>query len=210
MATGYFFQIPSILTIGAFAISGSITNSLAIHMLFEKVPLLYGSGVIVNRFADFKKGIKDLIEEEFFNKKNVGSLIADKNPNALLKELFSEIDLDKAFTALKQGIMESSLGSMLGMFGGEAVLEQIKDPVKENLKKMLDEISEDLKNTNHLNKLGDGFLDDIDNLVNKRLDELTPEIVKDIIQKMIKKHLGWLVVWGGIFGGIIGYIFSVI
>ena len=36
-----------ILTAGLFALSGSITNWLAVHMLFEKVPLLYGSGIIV-------------------------------------------------------------------------------------------------------------------------------------------------------------------
>ena len=36
-----------ILTVGLFALSGSITNWLAVHMLFEKVPLLYGSGIIV-------------------------------------------------------------------------------------------------------------------------------------------------------------------
>ena len=32
--------------IGLFALSGSITNWLAIHMLFEKIPFIYGSGVI--------------------------------------------------------------------------------------------------------------------------------------------------------------------
>ena len=43
---------------GLFALSGSITNWLAIHMLFEKVPLLYGSGIIPNKFEEFKMGIK--------------------------------------------------------------------------------------------------------------------------------------------------------
>jgi len=37
-------------SIGLFALSGSITNWLAVHMLFEKVPFLYGSGVIPARF----------------------------------------------------------------------------------------------------------------------------------------------------------------
>lgn len=55
-----------ILTAGLFALSGSITNWLAVHMLFEKIPLLYGSGIIVRRFEDFKLGIKNLIIEEFF------------------------------------------------------------------------------------------------------------------------------------------------
>ena len=52
---------------GLFALSGGLTNWLAIHMLFEKVPLLYGSGVIPNRFEDFKNGIKNLIMNEFFS-----------------------------------------------------------------------------------------------------------------------------------------------
>ena len=35
-------------------------------MLFDRVPLLYGSGVIPRRFNEFKQGIKDLILNEFF------------------------------------------------------------------------------------------------------------------------------------------------
>ena len=31
---------------GVFALSGSVTNWIAVHMLFEKIPFLYGSGVI--------------------------------------------------------------------------------------------------------------------------------------------------------------------
>mgnify|MGYP000642707302 CR=1 FL=1 len=46
---------------GLFALSGGITNWLAIHMLFEKVPFLYGSGVIPSRFEEFKLGIKKLM-----------------------------------------------------------------------------------------------------------------------------------------------------
>ena len=60
-----------IFSAGIFALSGAVTNWLAIHMLFEKVPFLYGSGVIPNRFEDFKTGIKNLIINEFFNKGNI-------------------------------------------------------------------------------------------------------------------------------------------
>jgi len=50
---GYSLEQQIILYIGLFALSGAITNWLAIHMLFEKVPGLYGSGVIPARFEDF-------------------------------------------------------------------------------------------------------------------------------------------------------------
>ena len=46
---------------GLFALSGGVTNWLAIHMLFEKVPFFYGSGVIPSRFKEFKLGIKQLV-----------------------------------------------------------------------------------------------------------------------------------------------------
>ena len=60
-----------LLMMGLFALSGGITNWLAIHMLFEKVPFLYGSGVILNNFEEFKKGIKTLVMDEFFNEENI-------------------------------------------------------------------------------------------------------------------------------------------
>ena len=61
IVAGYLFPIEQDLIkhIGFFALSGAITNWLAIHMLFEKVPLLYGSGVIPNRFEEFKFSIKE-------------------------------------------------------------------------------------------------------------------------------------------------------
>ncbi|MGY8761896.1 MAG: DUF445 domain-containing protein, partial [Nitrospinaceae bacterium] len=53
-----------IKSVGFFALSGAVTNWLAIHMLFEKVPFLYGSGVIPNRFDEFKLAIKDLMMKQ--------------------------------------------------------------------------------------------------------------------------------------------------
>ena len=46
-----------------YAFSGAITNWAAVYMLFERVPFIYGSGVVVLRFAAFKKSIKSLVME---------------------------------------------------------------------------------------------------------------------------------------------------
>ena len=56
---------------GLFALSGGVTNWLAVHMLFEKIPFIYGSGVIPSRFEDFKLGIKELIVNEFFTREQI-------------------------------------------------------------------------------------------------------------------------------------------
>ena len=71
---GYFLEAPyrqPVLSIGLFAFSGALTNWLAINMLFEKVPGFYGPGVIPARFEDFKRGIHQLIMQQFFTKENI-------------------------------------------------------------------------------------------------------------------------------------------
>jgi len=77
---GYVLQQPIIMSVGLFAVSGAITNWLAIHMLFEKVPGLYGSGVVPARFEDFKQGIKHLMMSQFFTDENIDRFLkGDKN-----------------------------------------------------------------------------------------------------------------------------------
>ena len=56
-----------VLAAGLFGFAGGITNWLAVKMLFDRVPLLYGSGVIPNRFREIRETVKDLIMIHFFD-----------------------------------------------------------------------------------------------------------------------------------------------
>lgn len=47
-------------------------------------------------------------------------------------------------------------------------------------------------------------------MIQSRLDDLTPLMVKKMVETLIKEHLGWLVVWGGFFGGLIGLVGTMI
>ena len=197
-----------ILATGAFALSGAVTNWLAIHMLFEKIPFIYGSGVIPNRFEDFKIGIKTLIIEEFFNKEHIEKFFQDNGSSLSAESLNGKIDFDQVFEGLVDAIIESPMGSMLGMLGGRAALDPLKDPIIDKLKGIISELAQ--KETSPESGLAQNILQKIENIIDNRLADLTPNMVKNIIQKMIRKHLGWLVVWGGVFGGLIGLAFSVI
>jgi len=73
-----------LLYTGLFALSGAITNQLAIHMLFEKVPLLYGSGVIPARFESFKNAIKNLMMAEFLLVNNLRIFLQVKRKKSTL------------------------------------------------------------------------------------------------------------------------------
>jgi uncharacterized membrane protein YheB (UPF0754 family) len=199
LALGKFLHIPTIYNIGIFAFSGAITNWIAIHMLFEKVPFLYGSGVITRRFEDFKLGIKNLLIEEFFTDKNINSFLPKQ-------DLKGKIDYEKIFQELLDAIVNSPLGGMLAIVGGKEALLPLKEPIIEKLKQAVDEVLNDIGLSKNHDKLQDKIL----HIIDSRLTELTPQIVKEIIQKMIRQHLGWLVIWGGIFGGLIGLIYSYI
>ena len=204
-----------VLNIGLFALSGAITNWLAIYMLFEKVPGLYGSGVIPSRFEDFKKGIYDLIMNQFFTKENIIRFFADSKEAAInldIHEIVDELDMESAWKSLLEVIENSSFGGMLGMFGGTDALQPLKEPFILKLKNTIIEITNtDLFHAKVREKLNTAsssgsIVDKVSTIVERRLDELTPQMVKEIIQDMIRKHLGWLVVWGGVFGGLIGLI----
>ena len=92
---GYVFANNIIFTIGLFALSGAITNWLAIHMLFERVPFLYGSGVIPARFEDFKLAIRQLMMEQFFTKENIDRFLSTGSGAA------SSIDLTPIIEKIK-------------------------------------------------------------------------------------------------------------
>jgi len=208
-----------ILSIGMFALAGAITNWLAIHMLFEKVPGLYGSGVISARFEDFKLGIHALVMEQFFSKENLDrffdNMVKEDQHHPLdLKSVIDNTDLKPAYDSLVSVILESSFGSMLGMFGGKSALEPLQEPFMLKMKGALNEIAHSesfqtsLREKLSSNSVNNDIHNQIEQLVSARLDELTAPMVKDIIQTMIREHLGWLVVWGGVFGGVIGLIAS--
>jgi len=219
IAVGYQSPVyPELIqSIGFFALSGAITNWLAIHMLFEKIPFLYGSGVIPNRFEEFKSSIKHLMMSQFFTADNLKQFLSaesDSNTKMDLEPLMQSVDYDKIFEGLVSSIMESSFGGMLQMMGGEEALVPLKEPFTEKMKVTLaemvqsDKFQKALTNGLANDEMSDTILVKIESVIDTRLNQLTPQLVKEMVQDIIRKHLGWLVVWGGVFGGIIGAVFS--
>ena len=212
---GFYLDNNVIYTVGLFALSGAITNWLAVHMLFEKVPLLYGSGVIPARFEEFKLAIRQLMMEQFFTAENIDRFLSTGSGTASsidLTPVIEKIDLTPAFNNLVSVIESSSFAPMLAMVGGSEALQPMKEPFIEKMKLSIQEISQS-EQFNHLLReeleqpdMIENLQNKVSDIIEKRLNELTPQLVKEIVQAMIKKHLGWLVVWGGVFGGIIGLI----
>ncbi|NOT85851.1 MAG: DUF445 domain-containing protein [Methylococcaceae bacterium] len=206
-----------IKNIGFFALSGAITNWLAIYMLFEKVPFLYGSGVIPNRFEEFKASIKQLMMKQFFTSQNIEQFIEVEEQQGgkilNLQPMLNAVDYDQVYAGLVAAIMESSFGGMLQMMGGEQALAPIKEPFTTKMKATLtdmvgsDRFKAALQQGLDAHKISVDIVAKIETVIDKRLNELTPQLVKEMVEAIIHQHLGWLVVWGGVFGGILGALF---
>jgi len=220
IAAGYISPVqPELIkAIGFLALSGAITNSLAIYMLFEKVPFLYGSGVIPNRFEEFKHSIKQLMMQQFFTVNNIERFIEAEEQEGgkvlNLEPLLNAVDYDKVYEGLVSSIMGSSFGGMLLMMGGEEALAPLKAPFTEKMKTTLTDMVESerfkaaLQHGLNAHKIGEDIVTKIEIVIDRRLSQLTPQLVKEMVQTIIREHLGWLVVWGGIFGGLLGAVFN--
>lgn len=202
-------------SIGLFALSGALTNWIAVHMLFEKVPGLYGSGVIVIKFEAFKAAIHRLIMTEFFNIKHLESSfsieeLGEKTIGEELQNFLGRLNYEELYEKLLVALLESPVGPMLAMVGGAKILEPAKpfflETMKENIKVLAYQATKDATLKQSLKKIfsSENLIQKIESVILARLNELTPVMVKAIVASIIKEHLGWLVVWGGVFGGLIG------
>ncbi|MDN3514561.1 MAG: DUF445 domain-containing protein [Candidatus Brocadia sp.] len=195
-----------------FALSGALTNWLAIYMLFERIPGLYGSGIIALRFDQFKESIRSLVMVNFFTRENFVKVTQNTLPHTIQPELvLGKIDFDKVFHGFVSVIKNSSFGGMFTLFGGEKVIESMRKPFKKEFERQASEILRNIDVASVLQKEADFeiFRSKISSMVDATVDELTPQRVKKIVEEMIRTHMGWLVVWGGVFGALIGFVSAV-
>lgn len=112
---GFIPQIPPIwgercLTLCLYGLSGSITNSLAITMIFEKIPFVWGSGIIEKNFELFQMKLKETLMEHLFHQ------------GLRLDHLDAELFADKLYEKLQF----SSLAMVTRFITPEALTEILK------------------------------------------------------------------------------------
>ena len=116
-----------LLAAGLFGFAGGITNWLAIKMLFDRVPLLYGSGVIPRRFQEIREEIRDMILLYFLTREKITALLFKKLPDELpIPGLIGLIDI---------GHIHRSIGEMLD----DTLQELTPDMVKKMTEDMIRE-----------------------------------------------------------------------
>ena len=109
----------TLYNMGSLALPASITNQLAVHMLFKKTPLIYGSDIIELRFEDFKLSIKNLVMNQFFDKEGFNKLLTNITKLAISK-LKSSMNYKLLYKQLIGAIIASPARNIVTMIGGDS------------------------------------------------------------------------------------------
>ena len=224
-----------ILATGMFAFSGGITNSLAVKMLFDRVPGLVGSGVIPGRFREIRRKMRELILAHFFDPAHLRSFFqnhrAEFSLGRYLKGGGSQGGIVTGFVEKQwdsmaspqvleplvdrqiEKLLDSSIGGLIEMVGVSTVkpaVSQFVGGLVAGLKDKVLEASRRLEENVQLEVDEERVLEDVrrtvDGLLEEKLEQLDAPRVKRMMEDVIRHHLGWLVVWGNVFGALIGLV----
>ena len=202
---------PWLLAAGVFGFAGGTTNWLAVRMLFDKVPLLYGSGVIPARFREIRATIKELILTHFFEEDYLRRFL-EEHPEllptgkALEEKLVAALESERADAAIRnqlEKLKEGPFGMMVKMAG----VDMLTPVIQQFLTRLAAELSPQFSKLSGQDSLDIPALRErVGLLLETKLVELTPETVKQMMEQVMREHLGWLIVWGNVFGGAIGLL----
>jgi uncharacterized membrane protein YheB (UPF0754 family) len=205
-----------IFSFGLFGFSGGVTNWLAIKMLFYDVGLV-GSGVIPKQFIPIRNSIKDMMMQMFFDIDFLRDYISkrakqfvkeadfgDKVGNILTSPEF-EVVLTKTLTDLSMQPEGMILQTMAPMFGGiEGMIPMLKPMLVSAGKEIVDSTADNFDPLSIWSV--EQIRDQLENMIETKLLELTPEMITEMMDSILHAHLGWLIIWGNVFGGLIGLI----
>ena len=204
---------PWVLAAGLFGFAGGVTNWLAVKMLFDRVPLLYGSGVIPARFRQIRATVKELIMHHFFAEEYLRRFFAEGLGDAglgpdtgrLQEELAALLEteeVDAVIDGKLEELQSSQVGPMLKLAGPDLIKKVLKDFLAGLLPALAPRLGEAVGGSIDVAALRG----QVDRLLEAKLEELTPDKVKEMMEQVMREHLGWLIVWGNVFGGGIGLL----
>lgn len=226
---------PVIFSTGMFALSGGLTNWLAVKMLFDRIPGLIGSGVIPARFREIRASVRDLILKHFFREEDLRQFFADNQKDVdWSRYLKKEDDASPVAGFVEEQwhrmtaadviqpiidreidkLAESNIGGLLAMVGMDNVRPAVNLFVTGFVTSMQEKVlsaagavkMDDLQITLDEELVVRDIRSQVELLLEKKLQQLRANDVKRMMEDVMRKHLGWLVVWGNVFGGLMGVL----
>ena len=221
-----------LLSVGMFAFSGGITNSIAVKMLFDKVPGLYGSGVIQARFTEIRREIKKLILEQFFTEAHLRDFLQSRTKDLNLLEFIRskngsgnpvEQFVDKQWKKLTNEdvikpmlaeqvdkILSSPMGGMLSLIGRDTIDGLVSKFVLSFIESMESKVKEEARKVS-LDSDSLGFELDEDQIIKKLRTEVSSLLERRLEQltpKQVKQIMEDVIRnhlgWLVVWGNVVG------
>lgn len=208
-----------VLSFGLFGFAGGVTNWLAVKMLFDEIPLIYGSGVIPRRFKEIRKAVKNTIMTAFFNpsflRKYLREKIEEVDVNSWIKKMLESESVSKAIDEQLAAAFQSQEARLLLQMAGinPQMVSAVVPLLKPFISNMAGKIGPKLKQAALEQGSDENILylrAEVDKMMTAKLKMLTPDMVKRLMEDVMRKHLSWLVIWGNVFGALIGVICAAI
>jgi len=202
---------------GLFGFAGGMTNWLAIRMMFDKIPFLIGSGILLNNFVEIRDNVKKTTMATYFDAGHLSHYVTQKTEiilNSLqLDESIREVIRSPGVQALISDKIEEVFSTPEGLVLGLVVN---KEKVKLNImpsfenagKDIVPLVSQLIRNSEHLSE--EKVRDQVDRLITSKLVEMHPKNIIAVVKEMVENELGWVIVWGNVFGGLLGLILEVV
>lgn len=232
---GQFQQI--VQSVGLFAFSGGITNSLAVKMLFDRIPGLVGSGVIPARFREIRLKVKSLILEHFFDEAYLREFLSgsdtaidwkryvkpgNASPAGGLKgfvesqweSLSSPQVIQPIVDREVEKLMESSIGGLLLMVGTERVkpiVGQFVQAILGSLRPRVLEIAARAETSGGTVELDrEKILEDVRATVDKLLTRKLEQLDAETVKRMMEQVIRDHLGWLVVWGNVFGAILGVV
>lgn len=199
--------------IGLFGFVGGITNWIAIEMLLVRIPYLIGTGVIAKKYKEIRGGIRHIIIHTLFDPSAVSEYFSGQRKYAiemlhLGHQFGSLLESDAAGVIIEQkidSVLSGPQGLVLSLLGVDHT--ELRSIIRKNVQLFLADISPIVLDKLSLGIVtGDGLQEEVEQILEQKIEELSATKVKQIITVIIRKHLSWLILWGNVSGALIGLI----
>lgn len=201
---------------GLFGFSGGMTNWLAIRMMFDKVPFLIGSGILLKHFIEIRENVKKTTMDTYFDAGHITSYVQQKTEMILsalqleesIRDIIRSPEVQQLIEEKIDDMYETPEGMVLGMMVNKSKMKTSIMPSIENIGgDIVPLVSQMIRSSEHLTE--DNLREKIDEMITSKLVEMEPGLVIGVVKDMVETELGWVIIWGNIFGGLLGIILEI-
>lgn len=176
---------------------GWITNFVAIKMLFHpRQPINLGlftlHGVFPRRKKTLARRLGIIVEKDLFT------------PDMIVSKLKTEENQKKLYDAIMIRVNEfvdekaTQFGPMLQMFGGDAIIQQIRTGMEKSVEEMVPKLLDDIGN--NITSIS------IEEVVYEKVMDFSDAKFEDLLMSVIKQELTFIEVMGAVLGFLIGLV----